>query len=122
MVAALVTIAAVEFIGSLLFPQAAPVDWTEQVAVDTWVASIPLGAKLTVVLGWLLGALVGAWAAARIARRSAIGWVPAGLVVVAGIADITMIPHPLWMSIAALVSPIAGGWIGTRLVRKPIAD
>jgi len=113
-VVAFATIMLVERLGAILYPQPAPVDWTEQVAVADWVARIPLPAKLLVAFGWFVGALVGALVAARLSRRRAMGWLPAALVLVGGIANIAMIPHALWMTLAALVMPIAGGWVGAR--------
>jgi len=114
---AFVIVAAIEFWGSLLFMQAAPVDPVGQVAAR-WVASMPLPAKLLVVAGWLLGALAGAAAAGRVARRSTIGWIPAALVAAVAIANVVLIPHPLWMTVAAVLAPIVGGWFGVRPARS----
>jgi hypothetical protein len=43
------------------------------------------------------------------------GWIIAGLILLGGVANIMMIPHPLWMQIAAVVAPLLGGWVVTRL-------
>ena len=32
-----------------------------------------------------------------------------------GVATLFMIPHPLWMQVAAVAAPLLGGWIGLRL-------
>ncbi len=40
----------------------------------------------------------------------------AGLILLGGIANIMMIPHPLWMQIAAVAAPLLAGAIVMRLV------
>ena len=43
------------------------------------------------------------------------GWVIAGLILLGGVANLMMIPHPLWMQIGAIAAPLLGGWIVARL-------
>jgi hypothetical protein len=79
------------------------------------VASASMAAKAWVVFGWFAAVVAGGWVARRLSRKGWAGWVIAGLIVLGGIANIMMIPHPLWMQIAAVAAPLLGGWIVTRL-------
>ena len=75
---------------------------------------------LLVLIGWVLGAFLGGWVAARIARhRRAAALVIGALVVLGVVANNMMIPHPLWMTIAGVLLPIPAAWLAARgLARK----
>ena len=74
----------------------------------------PMAAKLALVFGWFAGALAGGWTAAKIGLRSWLAWVPAGLVLLGGIANMMLIAHPAWMMAAGVVAPLVGGWLASR--------
>ena len=83
------------------------------------IAAIPLSAKAIIASSWLLAPLGGAWAALRIADWGPGGWIVTAVFLAANVANQAMLPHPLWMQVAAVVLPLAGGWLGQRLHRKP---
>lgn len=72
------------------------------------VAAIPFAAKAWMVAGWALGAFAGALLAWRIERGHWTGWIVGGFVAAAGIANVTMIPHPFWMQLCAVALPFVG--------------
>jgi hypothetical protein len=77
---------------------------------------------LVVVVGWALAAFVGAWVAARIARHRRAAALVIGLLVLAGvIANIAMIPHPLWMTVAGLALPLPLAWLAARIASPRVA-
>lgn len=82
------------------------------------VDAMPMAAKLWVVAGWLLGAFLGALLAFRIARWDFAGWFVSALVAAAGIANVFMIPHPLWMSLSAIALPFIGALIAFGVSRR----
>lgn len=62
------------------------------------------------------GRLRGAGAAVRIARAGAKpGWTVTLLFLVATAANFLMIPHPVWMIVAAVLAILAAGWLAVRL-------
>lgn len=73
--------------------------------------TVPLGAYLSVIAAWCIGAIVGAWTAARIAGRSALVFgVAIGLLVtLAATAQMATIPHPAWMWPLGIVFPLFCG-------------
>lgn len=91
---------------------------TEDALVPGAIAAIPLSAKLWVVAGWFLGAFVGALLAFRIARWDYAGWIVGAAVAAAGIANIVMIPHPLWMALCAVALPFVGALLAFGVSRR----
>jgi len=111
-----VTVFVIEWIGHQFFPISAEVNLRDPAANPTFVTDAPIGAQLFVVAAWFGGALLGGLIAGRISDRHWAVWVIAGFVVVAAIANIVMIPHPVWMQIGAVVAPLIGGFIASRMV------
>jgi hypothetical protein len=117
-VAALI-IAAVEGVGHHLYPLPAGLDVNNAEALAAAIAQLPVGALMTVLIGWALGAFAGGWLAARIAPvaplRHAI--VLAVLLLAAGVADMMTIPHPIWFVAAAVLIFPLFAFLGARLTR-----
>lgn len=117
--AAFATVMLIEVIGHLLFPFPSDIDLTDPEQARGAMERIPFGAKLMVVFAWLDGAIVGGLIARIISRRRFTAWVVAGVVTVAGIANIFMIPHPVWMQIAAVAAPLIGGLVAAHVPLRP---
>ncbi len=109
----------IEAIGHSLYPPPAGLDLTNPADVERLMAVAPVAALVFVVLAWFIGALLGAWTANAIARRGLAGWLVAGLVVVAGVATMLMIPHPGWMWAAGILLPLLAAWLAQRLAGVP---
>jgi hypothetical protein len=64
-----------------------------------------------------VGPLVGSFLAARIARRAflAHGIVVGLFFLGADVVNLRSIPHPTWLVIVGIVSPLAMSWIGSVL-------
>lgn len=98
----------IEWLGGRLFPGA-----TEAAAAGD-LSRVPVGALITVLVGWFVGPLVGGYVAVRIADRGWVAWIVAGFVVLGVVLNTTMIPHPLWMVVLGLLLPLLAGWITSR--------
>lgn len=109
------TVWIVEAIGHSIWPPPPGTDISDPAQLTTLLDKIPLAAKLAVVAGWFLGALAGAWAANAVARWALASWIVVAIGIAFGVMTLFMIPHPLWMQIAAIVAPLLGGWTGLRL-------
>ncbi|MBU4040203.1 MAG: hypothetical protein KKG27_10630 [Alphaproteobacteria bacterium] len=112
---AFVVMMALEMVSYVAFPPPAGLDPADPEDVRRMVAAAPLAAKAWVAFGWFVSAVAGGWLARRLSRTEWGGWVIAGLIAIGGLANVMMIPHPLWMQIAAVAAPLLGGWIVTRL-------
>jgi hypothetical protein len=111
-----------EFASLFLHRPPAGLDLRDPQALAAHIAAAPLSAMLVVVVGWALAAFVGAWVAARIARHRRAAALVIGLLVLAGvIANIAMIPHPLWMTVAGLALPLPLAWLAARIASPRVA-
>ena len=119
--AMLVAIIAIEFAGQLLFPPPPGLDPRDPAQLEQVMALLPFGAKALVVLAWAVGAFVGGWIAARIARahpRIAAGVVGALVVIGVAMMVLEMPAHPLWMSACGLLLPLPLALLAARLARR----
>lgn len=78
---------------------------TDPVRIKELMASVPLGAMLVVLGGWILGATAGGWVAKRIAGEGNMRpvYVLGLLLTCGGIANNLMLPPPLWFWIAGML-------------------
>ncbi len=85
------------------------------------IAGLPAAAFLLLVAGWALAAGVGSYLAARLSThaRAIHGLIVSLFVLVATVANLASIPHPVWMWPAAIILIPAAGWAATRLVARP---
>jgi hypothetical protein len=100
----------------VLYPPLAGADFGDPESLRALVEAMPLHALLALVTGWAVAAGAGAFAAIRLTvdRRPSAGWIVAGLIVASTIANLFMVPHPVWMWPLALVLVPLGGWLGVR--------
>ena len=111
---AIVVVGGVEGLSSRLYPLPAGLDYNDLEAMTSSKAMLPAGAFVAVLVAWGLAALAGSWVAVRIGGHAGIGYLIGVLLGTAGIANLLMIPHPLWMwAGAAIVIPL-GTLIGVR--------
>ena len=81
---------------------------------------MPLGAKLSVIVAWAIGAFGGSWfatwLATRLSRRSIGHGAAVGIILfLATLTSLRMIPHPLWMWLFGLAAVAAGAYLGSKL-------
>lgn len=107
----------VEAGGQLMYPPPQGLDMADRDAMSAYVRQLPDGAFAIVLLAWVLGALSGAWVAARVAARAAAwpGLAIGGLLLIGVAANVMTIPHPVWMVVAALIAVPAAAYAGARL-------
>ncbi len=123
---AMILIAAIEAVTGLWFQLPANFEAMDRVDQAQAMAAMPSAAKRIIVIGWALGAALGAYLAMGIARSGSAAWTVGGLVAISGIINVVMLPHPFWMQLAAVWAPLLGCWTVARLARatgrSPQAD
>lgn len=114
-----VVIYAVEHVGQLIWPVATELDLKDKAAAAAFLAGMPIGGLVTVVVAWILGAYSGSMVALLMSdRRRIAGIIPAALIFAATVLVLFMLPHPLWMAVAGLGGIIAAGWLADRLFAR----
>jgi hypothetical protein len=108
-------VAAIESLGHRLFPPPKDVNWNDPNVLRDYVQRLPIGALLFVVAAWVIATFTGGFAAARIARARPMlfAGIVGGLVLCATIANLVMIPHPVWIAVTGLggivIATVAAG-------------
>jgi len=118
-VAAYLVIIAAEALNHWLYPLPVDLDPSDNVAMSAYTFALPLPVRLMYVAGWFAGTFAGAWLNLRIVDWRWGGWIIALLVIADGVARNFEFAEPLWMQAAAVLAPLIGGWLATRLHRKP---
>lgn len=115
--AALFTIMLIETLGHSLYPPPA-LDYSDTEALRAYVEGLPIGAKLIVLSAWLAGTIDGVFVAGLInrARYGLCAAVIGALVLAATLANLAMIPHPLWMAASGILGIPLCAWIMARLL------
>jgi len=105
-VAAGLIVAAIEVLGHLVYPIPPDVDFKDPVRFGNYVESLLFGAFLFVAGGWTLGTLGGGLLACLIAKEKPFLYstIVGSFVLVATVANLIVIPHPLWFSIGAVLA------------------
>ena len=88
-------------------------------AIKKMIAELPVGALLTVMFGWWTAGFVGGATAGKITPAF---WKTNALTVgfilfAATLANLLMLPHPLWMTIAGLSGIVPLSYLGGKLFR-----
>jgi hypothetical protein len=121
-VVAVLVIMAMEMLGHRFYPPPPgldPTDPANEAAFAQFVAAMPFGGKLMLLLAWLLGTFAGALVAARIARHQTAAALLVALVVISGVIGMIMsIPHPTWLGILGVLLPIPVALLAMRLVYR----
>ena len=104
-------VAAIEALGHALFPPPPDLDFADPDAFAAYVASMPGVAIAMVLCAWVIGAFCGSLVGTLLGkpRRPLAAIIVTALVVAGAVVNMTMIPHPLWFMIAAVIAvPLAG--------------
>ena len=119
MIAGGTLVAMVEGLGHVLFPLPEGVNPTDIESLKANMDKIPLGSMLFVLLGWVLGSGAGSALAVWISRSSIVpGMIVGGLLMAGGIANMVMLPHPIWFSVAGFLVFLPSAWFGAQLVKQ----
>ena len=106
----------IEWLGHQVFPPPPDLDFTDPLQLQNYVSNLPLGAFAFVLLGWFAGTLVGGWVACLVAQDKPVVFasIIGTMMLIATIANLVMIPHPTWFSIAGIVLIAAGTLLASR--------
>jgi len=120
-VTAFVIVVLVEKVGLMIYPPPADLDFSDPEAIRPYIATLPFLALLFPMIAWVIGTFVGSLVASKIgtAKPLLFSGIVGGLIFVATIANLIMIPHPIWFSIVSLVAIAASAWFAAKVASGP---
>jgi hypothetical protein len=110
----------IESLSHYLYPPPADMDTSNNDSIKMYMKMAPAGSLAIVLLGHALGAMVSGWLIGRFTSGSA-PWltVVAALIwTLLGLANLVMIPHPLWFTISDICIYYPMTVLGARLSGK----
>ncbi len=116
--AAFFGILVVEGLGALVAPAGPSPALTDDQAMRAYLATLPWSAYAFVIGAYLAGSTIGGVVALKIVGDGASRtvWAVGALVLAATVANVVMIPHPLWFTVAS----VGAVFIGTALARMAV--
>ena len=120
---AMVVAFVLEIVGHLVYPPPPGLDLADPAALRSFTESIPAGAFVLLLVGWLVGAAAGGWLAARLAPRAPIvhALIVGAIILMGAVSTMVMIPHPVWVWCVALIELPSAAYVGARLAGRPKA-
>ena len=108
-------------IAGKLYPHPSNIDFKNMEAVKAMVSSMPMGAFLTMLGGYIVAAFAGGLVATLVSGRenprSAI--LTGGVLMVGGVMNVLAVPgHPIWFIASGVVCNILFSYLGFLIVRK----
>ena len=109
----------IEALGHAVYPPPSNLQADDLDAVRAYIATAPLGALLFPALAYVVATFCGTLVARYIGTVKPViyGTIVGGLMLVATISNLIMIPHPLWFSVAALIGIVASAWLAARTAK-----
>ncbi len=116
-ITAFASIYLIEMLGHTIYPPPPDLDFSDPDAIRPYIATLPIIALLFPMFGWFIGAFAGSLVANFCGDAKPYVYAAAvgGLVFAATVANLILIPHPLWFSITSLLGIIASAWLATRV-------
>lgn len=107
----------IEKLGHIIYPPPPDLDFRDPEAVRPYIATLPFLALLFPMIAWVVGTFAGTIIACKIGTADPLLFaaIVGGLVLAGTIANLIMIPHPLWFSAVSLVAIAASAWIAVRV-------
>lgn len=117
-------ISLIQLVSAKLYPLPAGLNPADKAAMGEFIRTLPLAAKLLVLLSYLVGVTGGAWLAGRLSltARSRQAGMVAALFAVASLMNLLSFPHPVWFWVANFAAVAAGAWLALRFLGQPAAE
>ncbi len=124
LVAAMFFIVGTEVVWAVVYPPAPGVDLHDIEACKAHIAQLPADAFVIAAAGWGLAVFAGSWAATRLGpgRHPAHGNVVGSILLFAAVANMLMLPCPVWFWVLNLVTFTAADLLGAKWGRARSSD
>lgn len=106
-----------DMLSHMVYPMPAGLDAQDAEALRPYIASLPIGALLMVMGGWVVATFVGSVVAGQIGTAKA--WifptVVGGVMFAATTATLIAIPHPHWFTATSLTAILVSAWLAYKV-------
>ena len=119
-VVAVAIVALNEKLGHMAFPPREGIDFSDPDVLRPYLASLPAWALLQVMAGWVIGVFAGIMVATTISLASPAMYtlVIGGLIFAATVANLIIIPHPMWFNVTGLAAIALSAWFAKTIADK----
>ena len=109
-----------EKLGHMVFLPPEGIDFSDPEVVRPYLASLPAWALLQVMAGWVVGVFLGILVATKISSASPLAYmfVIGGLIMAATVANLIIIPHPMWFNVTSLGAIALAAWLAKSIVEQ----
>lgn len=110
----------VEFVSHKIFPVPEWLDLKNKEDMDTYLSIVPVGSLLFVLLGWGLGSFCGGLITILLMKEKSYKgpMMVGGFMMVSGIANMSMISHPVWFWVAGTLIFLPCAYLGAWVVLR----
>ena len=112
-----VIVALGNFLSASLYPAPPNMDFTDKSALKAFIDSLPTTAFLLMVLIWAISVFAGGWITGTLAKENwqRLSIITGVVLLLANIANMFVIPQPMWMNITAILMYIPLAYLGGRM-------
>lgn len=116
-----ISIMLLELLGHALFPIPEGIDPMDMESLKANMDKIPAASLVAVAVAHFVGLIAAVFAAKKVLPSSNTpAYIVIGLFALATIANLVMIPHPMWFALLDVVAIAAGAYLGLMLAKKYI--
>ena len=118
----MLVIMVIEMASSMVYPMPEGLDPEDAEAMTAFVASLPIGAFLFVLLAYAMGSFAGGFVAGKIGGSFVPPVIVAALLEIGAAINLLQIVHPTWFMVVSLMICLPGALIGGRLALGPFQE
>jgi hypothetical protein len=110
----------IQSVSSSLFPMPQDLNPSDTEAMKEYVATLPPLAFILLLLSHFFGALAGAAIGSKVAssQQFRISMFIGAFMLLMGVINLTMIPHPAWFMVADMFTYLPGAFIGYKVYER----
>lgn len=114
-----VVIMIMEMISHSMYPMPEGLELTDTEALRAHIESLPMGAYLMLILGYVLGAFSGGLVSTLVSKVKYMPAIIIGVLLSLGaLANGMMMPQPVWISVVSVLVMIPFAYLGARMVKS----
>src|SRR3990167_3362116 len=116
----MLTIMLVEYVSHKIYPVPEWLDLKNQEDLDIYLRTMPISAMLFVLFGWGFGSFAGGIVTALLMKEKTYkgSMMVGGFLLVSGIANMSMISHPIWFWVAGTLIFLPCAYLGAWVVLR----